>query len=190
MELIRSAELSIRELGDADRDYQLMSKWLTDPLVLEYVIGRDDPRSLDRVRQEYSPRALPAEGVTPCLLVYRDVPIGYLQYYPVTGDLRSEYGLDAGTDLAGMYAIDQWIGEPDFWNQGLGTCAVLLLLNYLTEAKNAQTVVTDPRVDNTRAIRCYEKCGFQKIKVLPRHELHEGEYRDCWLMQKATQHKV
>lgn len=190
MELIRSAELSIRELGDDDSDYQLMSKWLTDPHVLEYVVGRDDPRSLDRVKQDYSPRALAADGVTPCLLVYRDVPIGYLQYYPVTTELRGEYGLDDGADLAGMYAIDQWIGETQFWNQGLGTRAVLLLVNYLTQAKNAQTVVTDPRLDNPRAIRCYEKCGFQKLKVLPRHELHEGEYRDCWLMQRASPPKV
>jgi len=190
MELIRSAELSIRELRDDHSDYQLMSKWLTDPQLLEYVVGRDEPYSLDRIKKKYSPRALAADSVTPCLLVYRDVPIGYLQYYPVTAALSGEYGIDDGSDLAGMYAIDQWIGEPRFWNLGLGTRAVLLLVNYLTEARNAQTVVTDPRVDNTRAIRCCEKCGFQKIKVLPRHELHEGEFRDCWLMQRATQKKV
>ncbi|MEH1834506.1 MAG: GNAT family protein [Nostoc sp.] len=39
----------------------------------------------------------------------------------------------------------------------------------------------DNPFDNPRAIRCYEKCGFVKVKLLPAHELHEGEYSDCWL---------
>jgi aminoglycoside 6'-N-acetyltransferase len=35
---------------------------------------------------------------------------------------------------------------------------------------------------NTRAIRCYEKAGFQKVRLLPRNELRDGEWRDAWLM--------
>lgn len=34
-----------------------------------------------------------------------------------------------------------------------------------------------------RAIRCYEACGFRKVKRLPAHELHEGQWKDCWLME-------
>jgi aminoglycoside 6'-N-acetyltransferase len=37
--------------------------------------------------------------------------------------------------------------------------------------------------DYNRAIRCYEKAGFTNIKLLPKHESHEGEYKDCWLME-------
>ena len=43
--------------------------------------------------------------------------------------------------------------------------------------------MTDPQAWNERAIRCYEKCGFKKVKLLPKHELHEGEYRDCWQIE-------
>jgi len=37
-------------------------------------------------------------------------------------------------------------------------------------------------VKNFRAIRCYEKCGFVKVKLLSGHDFHEGKYQDCWLM--------
>jgi aminoglycoside 6'-N-acetyltransferase len=41
----------------------------------------------------------------------------------------------------------------------------------------------DPQTRNTRAIKCYKKCGFKKIKILPKRELHEGEYQDCLLIE-------
>ena len=29
-----------------------------------------------------------------------------------------------------------------------------------------------------------EKAGFRIIKLLPEHEMFEGEKEDCWLMEK------
>ena len=43
--------------------------------------------------------------------------------------------------------------------------------------------VMDPMTWNRRAIRCYEKCGYSKARILPQNELHEGEWHDCWLME-------
>lgn len=43
-------------------------------------------------------------------------------------------------------------------------------------------VVVDPRVNNQRAIRVYQKCGFQILKRLPQWEFHETESHDCYLM--------
>ena len=70
------------------------------------------------------------------------------------------------------------------WNRGIGTRAVSLMCDYLFGALAARTITLDPEAWNTRAIRCYEKCGFRKIKLLPAHELHEGQYRDCWIMAR------
>ena len=44
--------------------------------------------------------------------------------------------------------------------------------------------MTDPVVDNVRAVRAYEKAGFVKVRVLPDHETLDGEPRDSWLMEK------
>jgi aminoglycoside 6'-N-acetyltransferase len=56
------------------------------------------------------------------------------------------------------------------------------MTGYLFESLDAQRVTIDPHVSNHRAVRCYEKAGFRKVRLLPRQELHEGEYWDCWLM--------
>jgi aminoglycoside 6'-N-acetyltransferase len=85
-------------------------------------------------------------------------------------------------DTSGVYAIDLFIGETEYWNQGIGSRVISKLVDYLFNELNVQKVVVDPETWNTRAIHCYEKCGFVKVKLLPKHELHEGEYRDCWLM--------
>jgi len=57
------------------------------------------------------------------------------------------------------------------------------MVEYLIEQKQADIVVMDPQTWNERAIRSYEKCGFKKVKIMPKHEFHEGEYRDCLLIE-------
>ena len=76
-----------------------------------------------------------------------------------------------------------FIGEPEHWDRGLGNRALSMLLGYLFGSLEALKVVIDPHVNNPRAVRCYEKAGFQRVKVLHGHELHEGQTRDAWLME-------
>jgi len=180
MMLRTDGDLSLRLMLDSD--CPPMAAWLSDPRVLQFFEGRDNAFDLDRVRQVYAPAVLTADGVTPCILEFEQRPIGFVQYYRVTEDSKHEYGLAPGADVQHTFALDQFIGEPRLWNRGLGTRAVSLILRHLFECEHARTIVIDPHVDNPRAIRCYEKCGFRKVKILHTHELHEGIMRDCWLM--------
>ncbi|MNK94424.1 Bifunctional AAC/APH [compost metagenome] len=82
-----------------------------------------------------------------------------------------------------VYGMDQFLGEAELWNQGIGTLLVGTVANWLLQNQGAERVILDPRVDNLRAINVYEKCGFKRIKLLPHRELHEGKNRDCWLME-------
>ena len=170
-------------MRDEEADYEVMARWLTDPRVLEFYEGRDNAFSVDRIREEYSPRVLGLEHVTPCLLLFEEAPMGYVQFYPITEDLRCEYGLPFEADINNVYGLDQFIGEVDLWNRGLGSRAVSLLLQYLFQVQGAKKAILDPHVGNLRAIRSYEKCGFRRVRIMPGHELHEGEYRDAWLME-------
>src|SRR5512133_172488 len=154
----------------------MITRWLSDPRVLEFYEGRDRPFSVEAVRQKYAPRILSPEGVTPCILEYEHRPIGYLQFYLAEA---GEYQFDGRGKI---YALDLFIGAPEYWGQGLGVQFIRLLLCYLFEQQGADWVLIDPHVDNDRAIRAYEKCGFRKIKILPKHEWHEGKFVDCWLM--------
>jgi aminoglycoside 6'-N-acetyltransferase len=185
-ELIRTADLAIRLMRDDIADYEALARWLSDPRVLEFYDGRDHPLSLADAIKKYSPRILAADLVTPCLLALLDQPVGYMQYYPVNDESKAAYGLDASHDVTGLYAFDQFIGEPGRWNQGLGTRAVTLMLEYLFGHKKACKIVIDPQARNPRAIRCYEKCGFRIVKLLPNNELHEGKMEDCWLMETSV----
>ena len=82
-----------------------------------------------------------------------------------------------------VFGTDQFIGEVEYWNKGIGQLLVSSMVDFLTKKMNANRVVMTPRIGNKRAIKCYEKCGFKKVKILPKYELHEGEYHDCWLME-------
>ena len=164
-------DLAIRLMRDDDSDYTSLSAWLTDPRVLEFYEGRDSPQSLEDVRTNFNPGLMALEGTTPCFIEWQGTPIGYIQFYP--------------SEVEGTWGLDQFIGIPDHWNHGLGTRTVRLMLNFLFETKHSLKCQLDPHATNHRAIRCYEKAGFTKVQLLERHELHEGELRDCWLMEAA-----
>jgi len=175
--LAADGTLAVRAMRDDDADYRLLAGWLTDPAVLEWYEGRDKPHDYDRVRAKYGPRVLEVEQVRPCIIELEQRPIGYLQYYPVAE--ATDYELDSADDT---WAFDLFIGDPSLWGSGTGSRALRLMVDLVLKRFGARRLVIDPRVDNPRAIRAYEKAGFRKVKVLAAHEHHEGAMRDCWLM--------
>lgn len=56
------------------------------------------------------------------------------------------------------------IGNPDFWGKGYGTEATTLLLGHGHEDLGFQRIYLHVLPENERAIRTYEKVGFQKVK--------------------------
>jgi aminoglycoside 6'-N-acetyltransferase len=59
----------------------------------------------------------------------------------------------------GARGIDQYIGEPDFLNQGHGSAFVRQHCDRLFAA-GVTAIGTDPHPDNARAVRAYRKAGF------------------------------
>ena len=147
------------------RTISVLSKWLTDECVLEFYEGRDNPYNLKKVREKFGPRARGKDRVIPCILSYENRAIGYIQYYPLTATEVRAYGVET---IEPVYGLDLFIGEIDGWDRGIGTRVVSALVHYLFDTVGAWRVVIDPRTSNHRAIRCYEKCGFRKIKLLPK----------------------
>ncbi|WAH39182.1 GNAT family N-acetyltransferase [Alicyclobacillus dauci] len=158
----------------------MLHKWLNDPRVLAFYEGRDRPHDMDMIRARFLTKT-DASRVLGCLVSWEGTPVGYVQAYPVTVD-KQLYGY---SDQLRVYGMDQFLGEPEIWNQGIGTVLVREVSDWLLRQRGADYVVMDPRVDNLRAIHVYEKCGFKKVKLLPQRELHEGIYHDCWLMELA-----
>lgn len=168
----------IRPMADTPADVQAMLKWLTDERLLQHWDGRDNPYTEEGIREKFVARI--GGEIVPCIVEVEGAPVGYLQFYPLPPAEQRDYGYPAGELIFGL---DQFIGEPACWNQGLGTAMVSLILDYLLREHRPDRVILDPVVENVRAIRCYERCGFRKVKIVPAHEFHEGRWRDAWLME-------
>jgi aminoglycoside 6'-N-acetyltransferase len=180
--LVIKDEIKLRLMRDDKQDYLLMEKWRSDEEVLKFYGGRDYPYDLKKVVETYQPRILGEEPLIPCIFSYKNIEIGYLQYYALNQlppHIKQMYSLEKTDNI---YGIDLFIGETKYWNQGIGTKLLSAVINYIFTEVHAVKIVIDANVRNLRAIHCYEKCGFVKIKLLPSHELYEGKYQDCWLM--------
>lgn len=179
--MIASLEnIGIRKMNDEESDYKLMAKWLSDEHILKFYQGRDNPSSINQIIKKYGPRTKGESRVIPCIIEFNGKAIGYIRYYTIDNDEKAEYGYE-NNEL--IYGIDLFIGEIEYQNKGIGEKAIKSLINYIQINKCPNKIIIDPRIDNKRAIRCYEKCGFITKKLLLGQELHEGVYCDNLLME-------
>jgi RimJ/RimL family protein N-acetyltransferase len=74
------------------------------------------------------------------------------------------------------------IGEKDLWSCGYGRDAILTLVGYLFEELNLNRVGLLTDSANTRALSCYERCGFHREGIYRDYRYKRGRYVDCVLM--------
>jgi AacA4 family aminoglycoside N(6')-acetyltransferase len=142
-------------------DVPLLHAWLHRPHVARW--WGDERLSLEQVRAEYSPQVLAEQAVMPYIALLNGEPFAYAQTYVVLG---SGDGWWEDVTDPGMRGIDQFIGEAHWLDQGLGTKLVQAVLALLFSDPTVTKVQTDPTPENARAIRCYEKAGFRRIKTV------------------------
>ena len=75
-----------------------------------------------------------------------------------------------------------FIGDKSFWNQGVGTEAMRLILRHGFNTLNLNRIWLDVYENNPRAIRCYEKVGFVHEGRKRQAMYKEGQYVDILLM--------
>ncbi len=144
-----------------EHDLPMLHQWLNRPHIVEWW-GGERP-TLEQVQEYYLPQAMAAEKVTPYIGMLGDKPFAYAQSYVALGAGGGWW--EDETD-PGVRGIDQSIADPELLGQGLGTRLVCALVDLLFSDPQVSRIQTDPAPDNLRAIRCYEKAGFQKIKTI------------------------
>ena len=87
-------------------------------------------------------------------------PFGYLQCYNL-----SPWNTGFGPQPPGTRGLDQFIGEPDMIDRGHGSAFIRAFAERLL-ANDTPRIVIDPAPDNARAIRAYEKAGFQRGRIV------------------------
>ncbi len=150
---------------------RLMQRWLSSGEAKRWY-GGNTPKTEAALRQKYLVDK--PQGGTQCFIIqYEGKPIGYIQYYRVM-DYPVWCGLVSGQSHD--YGLDLFIGEDALIGRGIGTRIVKAALKDLIFANGeACRCILGPSPENLRAIRCYEKCGFQHIRTVTT-EHGEREY--------------
>ena len=170
-------KIRIRDLNENDFPY--LYKWLTDERVLEFYGGRDKKYTIETVKEHYTETW--KEEVIRVIIEYQGKPIGYGQIYKMYDELYTDYHYPKSKEI--VYGMDQFIGEVEYWNQGIGTRYIQMIFKFLKQERNADAGILGHHKNNLREIRAYQKVGFRIIEDLKEHELHEGKKEDCYLME-------
>ena len=83
-------------------------------------------------------------------------------------------GIDEVSAVDRTGEIGIMIGDKRFWDRGFGAEAVRLLLRFAFLTLNLNNIRLTAHSFNKRAIRCYEKVGFEQCGYWPDSWYHDG----------------
>lgn len=144
-----------------EEDLPLLFRWASEPHVKQWW---DTEKEWADFRLRYLEN-INSKDSFPHIVSFNQRPLGYINYWTVESDpnFRSLFP-------AGSVGTDQFIGEPDLIGQGHGHKFVRAFSDQLLENPKIPVVMTDPNSENMAAIRCYEKAGFTKLKLVKTSE--------------------
>ena len=62
------------------------------------------------------------------------------------------------------YDLGIYLNRPDLFGKGIGGLAIRSAMDTILSEKDAQELYLNVRKENLRAIRCYEKLGFETVQ--------------------------
>lgn len=139
-------------------DLPLVFSWINQPEIARWWVDKD--LDWDAFSARYLGK-LEGNIEFPFIVFIEGVPIGYIEYY-----VANKFG--GGwwpNEPDGVYGIDVFIGEQDKVGRGYGSLFIRLFLCFLFSKPEIKKIIIDPAVDNHRAIRCYQKVGFEPVGV-------------------------
>lgn len=134
-----------------EKDMPLLAGWLQQPHVSKW--WGDPEKAVASIR-----KATEDDSFEPLIVDLDGRPFAYLQSY----DPHMEDGHPYQDQPFGTLGLDLLIGDPQQLGQGHGGAIINAFAAVLFE-EGAPRVVIDPHPDNARAIRAYEKAGFESL---------------------------
>lgn len=166
------SDIVLRPLCDDHLPY--LYKWCADPEVLYWTEGGTADEDLsygqDTVHQIYggvSQKAL-------CFLIEADgIPIGecWLQRMNLP-DVMAMYPEDLD-----VRRIDMCIGEKGYWNRGIGTQFIGMLVDFAFSGEHVDVLHCFCEDYNIRSRRMWEKHGFTQILAEPLPQPQKGQWQ-------------
>lgn len=171
--MFKGVKVKMREFRAADAE--VMQQLVNDLEVTQYLCFYRPIQSIEESRA-FVERQLTRKGW----------PDESLWVITLAEDPREEY-----IGSVGLHHID-WLNRnaelgiaifrKDLLGQGLGREAIAYTLDQAFRTYNLHRVYLRYLASNTRARRCYEKCGFREEGVLREHRFHDGRYWDIVYM--------
>jgi aminoglycoside 6'-N-acetyltransferase len=112
-------------------------------------------------------------------------PIGFVQIIDPHLE-ETHYWGDVEPNLR---AIDIWIGEASDLGKGYGTVMMKLALDRCFSDPKVKAVLIDPLSSNERAIKFYQRLGFEFVEYRMFGDDHTAVHRmerDVWLISPQT----
>ena len=134
-------------------DLPMISNWLQTPEVLRWWGEADEQYELvsgDLTHPDMDQFVVSIDGR----------PFAYIQCYAL-----STWNQGFGSQPPGTRGIDQFIGEPEMIGRGHGSHFIRSFVDELL-LSGTPRVVTDPDPENRRAVRAYEKAGFERDRMV------------------------
>ena len=163
--------ISFRPLRSSDLD--LMHRWLNTPHVRRW--WYDEGTSPREIEGKYLPLIEGRDAAKPFVILYREKPIGHIQWYRTSDEDDGEYAsLVAVENAAG---VDMFIGETEYLYQDLGQHIIRRLLSeHVFSGPGVEVCAIGPEPNNAAAVRAYEKAGFRFFKTIQVPGEPEPEY--------------
>ena len=167
--ILPGGRVTLRPLEKGDLDKSL--EWLTDPMVNKYLSHNFRDLTVQQEEQWFNYiKGSSQDMVFAILEKSSDKHIGNCALHKI--DHRHK------TCELGIV-----IGEKDYWDRGYGTDAVKALIGFATHDMKLSKVWLNVYTYNRRAIKVYENCGFELVRVLKRNHLYNGKYWDTLIME-------
>ena len=116
-----------------------------------------EPESDEELKDKFLTK-LPQRGVRSFVICENESPIGYIQYYEAA-KIGGGWWPD---EKPGVFGVDLMIGEPHLIGQGLGPRVIKEFTSVIRlHEPQASSLIIDPEPNNKKAIRAFQKVGFE-----------------------------
>ena len=153
--------VGFRPLEEAD--LPMLHEWINRPHVAQWWGSAGPPKEFEGTWKKYLHRLNPSSPVKPYIALLEGRPMGFIQSYVAMGS--GDGWWEDETD-PGVRGTDQFLCDESLLGRGIGTRLVAAFVDHLFADSRVTRVQTDPSPRNARAIRCYEKAGFRRVREI------------------------
>ena len=153
---INNLDINFRKLHNNKEDYEKLYNWSKNKHVYEWFEQRI--LSYDEIVNKYKSK-LKNKDQYLYIIESNDRDIGLIEIYKFKNDIK----LSSLDKYKNTYEYNLFIGEEEYLNKGIGKKIVDTINKIIYRKYSADSIILRSFKKNERAIKCYQKCNFEKV---------------------------